>query len=610
MRFNQARFFCAFAAASVTTGMPSASAAIDAQPLAPDGAGTSCAIGSDGTHVAVLITKGSRFSVVLDGVEGPRIESVLQNPTGYPIQVASYWTGNIPQIVFSDDGSHCAYFAKAGDEYVVMLDNKELTRGPIVPTGVGASVPLMFSAGGKHLFYTDTVNGRFRIVVDGKPGPDNSYATALATSPDGAHYAYTGFVGGLGNGTPNWAVVDGRQVNYFGDSLQYTAKNILVSRMAVDNASVLLFNGKPSLKASRLEPMWISPDGNQIAVVIWPNQNTPSFLTVNGKVVEGTQGLTINSVFFSPDGKRYAALCSTRTGSRFMIIDGKKGDEYQGIVQNLGYGTLMTHWAFVAGGDGSALAKAQPQVPGFTADSSKFVYVASQGSQLFMVTEDQESNGFQSSGGLQPVLGAAGNRVGAYGIAQDGTQHVMIDGKDLGLAKFAAQGAPRISALTFSPGGTRYAFIGGNTLYVDGVAQPGIVNGANYIFSPDDQHVAYVASVNNTQCFLVDGKIVDKTVGQIRYAFFNPDSQHLYWFKLANYFSQGTKDSVMLYADGAQVIHLTDNGVDGTYSYHFQFGTDAATFIGRTDGNLRRFHFTPPSNVSGMLASATVPASK
>lgn len=472
-------------------------------------------------------------------------------------------------------------------------------------------VPLMFSAGGKHLFYTDGANGKYRIVVDGKIGPDNSYATPLFTSPDGEHYAYTGFVGGLGNGTPNWGFVDGRQVNYFGSDLQYTGRNVLMSTINVDNASVLLFNGKPALKAYRFTPMWASPDGLQIAMVLTPTATAQSVLTLNGKVVDGTQGLEVDNVYFSSNGKRYAALCTTKSHSRFMIIDGKKGDEYQSISPSIGWGALQSHWAFVAGGDATPLAKAQPQVPGFTPDSSKFVYVASQGSLQFLVVEDEESNGFQNASSLQPVLSATGNRVGAYGIAQNGTQHILINEKDLPLPALSAPGTPRISGLSFSPGGTRYAYLAGGTLYVDGVAEPGLVYAADYLFSPDDQHVVYMASIGGGTCLMVDGKIVDKSPGQMRYAFFSPDSQHLCWVRMANYQSQGTKDSHMLYVDGQPVVHLTDNGVDGSFSYHFQFSSDdVLTFVGRTDGNLRRFTLTPSSNVGGMLASAVTPPGK
>jgi hypothetical protein len=496
-----------------------------------------------------------------------------------------------------------------GDQYVVMLDNKELTRGSFAVGGAGLSLPLTFSADGKHLFFMDASNGKYRIVVDGKMGPDSNYPMPLVISPDGSHYVYTGFVGGLGNGTPNWSFVDGRQVNYFGGDLQYTARNVLLSTMNVDNSTnVLCFNGKPELKAYRLTPMWISPDGLQIAMVLTTTATAPSVLTVNGKAVDGTQGLEIDNVYFSPNGKRYAALCTTKTHSRFMIIDGKKGEEYQNIFPTVNNGLLRQHWAFVAGGDPDALAKAQPQVPGFTPDSSKFVYVASQGSQQFMDVEDQESNGYQDSYAVQPVLSATGNRIAFYGVSADRKQHVIVDDKEVALPGGGlSNNTYQVNNLSFSPGGTRYAFVAGGTLYIDGTAQPGYLGGGTYLFSPDDQHFAYVASIANAQCLLVDGKIVDKTPGQMRYAFFTPDSQHFFFVKMANYQSQGTKDPQMLFADGQPVVHLTDNGVDGSFIYHFHYTGDALTFIGRTDGNLRRFTFTPTSNLSGMLASATVP---
>jgi hypothetical protein len=581
--------------------------------LGTDGVASGCAIGVDGKHVAALITKGSRFAVVIDGVEGPRIDALLQSVQGGIAGVASYWTGNIPEIVFSDDGAHCAYLAKMGDQIVVMLDNKEVTRTSPSSPGAGINTGLTFSAKAKHLFFMDASDGKYRIFVDGKPGPDSSSPQPLIISPDGAHYVYTGFVGPLGNGIPNWSFVDGQQVNYFGGELQYTAKNVLLSTVHVDNATnELLFDGKPGVKAFGLSPRWLSADGSQIAMVLQTTSDAPTVLTVNGKEVDGTQGLEVDNVYFSPNGKRYAALCSTKTHSRFMIIDGKKGEEYQNIFPTVNIGVLRQHWAFVSGGDPDALAAAQPQVPGFTPDSSKFVYVASQGSQQFMDVEDQESNGYQASLALQPVLSAAGNRIALYGIAADGKQHVIVDDRDLALPGGGTSiNTNRVTDLSFSPGGTRYAYVAGGTLYVDGSAQPGYVSGGPYLFSADDQHFAYLASIANAQCLLVDGKIVNKTPGLVRYAFFSPDSQHFFFVKMGNLQPQVTKDPQMLYADGQPVVHLTDNGVGSSALYHFNFSPGGVlTFVGRTDGNLRRFTFTPSSDLSSMLASASVPTGK
>ncbi len=45
-------------------------------------------------RVAVL---GSRFVALLDGVEGPKIEALLNNVMENPVQVSSYWTGKVPE---------------------------------------------------------------------------------------------------------------------------------------------------------------------------------------------------------------------------------------------------------------------------------------------------------------------------------------------------------------------------------------------------------------------------------------------------------------------------------------------------------------------------------
>jgi hypothetical protein len=50
------------------------------------------------------------------------------------------------------------------------------------------------------------------------------------------------------------------------------------------------------------------------------------FLGAAGKKIEGSDCQRIEWVKFSPDGKRYAALCSAAPMVHYVIIDGKKGD--------------------------------------------------------------------------------------------------------------------------------------------------------------------------------------------------------------------------------------------------------------------------------------------
>jgi hypothetical protein len=597
---------------SGSAGLALADATVDQQPLGPDGQLFGGARSPQGNHIAIFAAKGSHYQILMDGVAGPKIDNLIFNIAGDQYRAGSMW-GNMPiPVIFSKDGAHWAYMAKQSDEYVIMLDGKELARGPINTHNLGNSLNLTFSANGQHLFWSDDdAQNNYVIVVDGKPGPAMRTLPQLVLSPDGSHYAYVNY---NRDGTGAWAFVDGRQVNFFGDIVQYTARNMLVSTMRTpDGNNILLLNGKPEIKANSFRQITISADGKQIAMIITPQPNSPSFLTVNGKQVAGTEGLPVEKVYFSPDGSHYAALCDTKTGARFMIIDGKKGDEYPSIAQQVANDS-STHWQYVTWtGNNSDFGNLNLPVPGFTADSSKFVYVANSNGRQFLVINDDESNPFGNT--LMPVLSPVGNRVGAVGVTPDNAQHILMDGKDT--TSGASLGGQRISQLTFSPQGTHYAFLQQGTVYLDGVAQPGYMQG-NYVFSPDDKHIAYIINGNGQQGVVVDGKLICTKPGMVNHIFFSPDSQHVYWVSTENIayvLGIQTKDSNMLYVDGKPATHYSDNATtldpvtDSTMNFHPEFSADdTMTFVARTDGNLRRFTVKSDTDLPTLLAAA--PAAK
>jgi hypothetical protein len=412
-------------------------------------------------------------------------------------------------------------------------------------------------------------------------------------------------------------VVDGRQVNYIGEIEKYSGRNVLISRASADGAQVLVFNGKPSIKAQGLQPMWVSPDGAQIALVITPRNGVPSFFTVNGKAVPGAQGLNVSNVFFSPDGKRWAALCNDKTGSSCMIIDGKKGESYQAIPNSSNSADNYQRWIWLHGESPASSSDVGITAPAFTADSSKFVYVATQGGRQFMVVEDEESNGYSGQLSLTPILSRVGHRIGLIAVATNGRQHVIIDGQEKEYGPPGSFGGipGRCVYLTFTDDATRYAMVAGPHLVVDGVPLGGTNPGMQYVFSPDDKHVAYTAVDGGANRLFLDGKIIDKSpsVGQIRRMFFSADSQHLFTTKLFNMQSLGTKDSTQLSVDLKPATHYSDSAESGGHPPNFEFSSDGVlSFAARTDDNVRLFHVTPPSdtNVDTLLASATNPTDK
>ena len=571
--------------------------------LGPDGDSVGCSISLHGQHVAVLAVAGSHFQIHLDGTPGPKIDGLLTTPSASSLfRAPDYWGGQVP-VIFSDDGAHCAYMAKVSEEYVVMLDGKELVRAPL-KQNMTYSLPLTFSSGGKHLFYGDQdEKGQYVVIVDGKPGPAMKNLPNVVFSPNGAHYAYVGEYSRNGQGV--WSVADGRQVNFFGDQLQYTARNILLSKLGLGGTNVFLLNGKPEIKAARFDPMWISTDGAQIAMVITPYQGAQTFLTVNGKTVPGTEGLQIVKVYFSPNGKRYAALCVLKSGSKFMIVDGKKQSEYQEIPPDIPPGSNLNHWRWVTGNFNLAAADAQPPVPGFTADSSSFVYVAKGGARQFLVVDDNESRGFDGQISLEPVLSTIGNRVGVIALAPDKNQHTIVDGKDTSYGPLYVPNPQRLAQLTFSPAGAHCAFVQGQSLVVDNVPQPGAIYGDNYTFSPDDAHFAYYATVNNNPCIVVDGKVISDKPSMVNYLFFSTNGKHVCWTSTQNLQGQGTKDTRLLYVDGKPTTHF-EFPINGS-SVIYEFADDALTFVALTDGKIRRFHVKPETTLAAALATAPTP---
>jgi hypothetical protein len=389
-------------------------------------------------------------------------------------------------------------------------------------------------------------------------------------------------------------------VSYFGDISQYTGRNVLLSLLPLPKESAvgLMLNGKPEIKAQRLDPMWISPDGAQIALVITPNARTPSVLSVNGKVIPDTNGLMIRKVYFSPDGKRWAALCQTKLGRSFMIVDGKKKGEYASIPSDIVCAPYQNRWKYISSSLPGQIHE-EPVVPGFTADSSKFVYVANAASQQFLVVDDSESNGFDGTLTLQPVLSPTANRFGLIAVARGGIQHVIVDGKDTAYDAFAP--APnRITTLGFSPKSTHYAFAKGNVVYLDGVAQPGAGAG-EYVFSPDETHIAYAGILSDVQWVIVDGKEFLQRPVQVGHIFFSPDSQHIYW--TSNRGLPGTRDSTLLFVDGKPGPHFTApiNGRPMAFAFE---PNGELVFVALVDGNPRRIHVTSDTSLPAVLAAA------
>src|SRR5580698_3230736 len=64
------------------TGVVWADATVDQQPLGPDGQLFGGSVSPKGQHIAVFAGKGSHYEIIMDGVEGPKIDNLIFNIAG------------------------------------------------------------------------------------------------------------------------------------------------------------------------------------------------------------------------------------------------------------------------------------------------------------------------------------------------------------------------------------------------------------------------------------------------------------------------------------------------------------------------------------------------
>ena len=290
-------------------------------------------------HLATVAHKGSRIAVTVDGVTGPKFDEIVAPSISY-IDPRPYQNVNINLIprnlpvTFSRDGKRFAYVARQGQEWVVMADGKEMLR---IPAATGQDIRLEFSGDdGKHLFFAKSGFAGYELWVDGQKMPgyygSGGGGTEGTIDPlitrDGAHFAYVASMG-THPGDKRTVIVDGKDAGYLGDNLAYTADGTHLFAIVRQGAVVwLAVDGKPKIKTDGIAQIIMAPSGNGFAAVLQRLQPPGQFLIFNGKKVEGSDCQSIDKVVISPDGKHFAAICSASAQVKFVLIDGKKGQEY------------------------------------------------------------------------------------------------------------------------------------------------------------------------------------------------------------------------------------------------------------------------------------------
>lgn len=542
---------------------PAHAANVEQELAGPTGEKVKYVVSPQGSRLAAVGPKGSRMAVSVDGVVGPQFDQIVETVFGY-IDPRPYVGIDHPRgtpVTFSRDGKRYAYVGRLSQEWVVMVDNKESFRIPAAGA-VGAVAGIAGGAGntdlrmeftgpdGKHLLVAKSGFEGYELWSDGKKWP-GTYASGGGgsegtvdpiISPDGEHVAYVAQV----SRDKRALIIDGKDAGYFGTRLHYTADSKhLVCVNESPKGHTVLVDGKPFLAARSVIDVFVPPAGNRLIVAVVNmsrdgNSAQGSVLVVDGKPVEATLSseLMIKKVVFSPDGKRYAAICG-KTGNEFVVVDGKKGREYS-IIYNQAMGDLMTSLTF-------------------SPDSKRVGYTAgTPGSGEFVVIDEEESEAVSAPWFR---FSANGKRVAFGGRTNSGQKTLLVvDGKMVPLPA-----GWFIDSFTFSPDGSHYAFNGQKGgekgVFLDG-KNTGVAG--DFAFSPDGKHLA-VAGVGGPEAkggLFVDGQLVFETYDKpLRYRGFTPDGQHLFWE--AREPAAGAKAApgvyeYVTYVDGAVAMRVVD----------------------------------------------------
>jgi WD40-like Beta Propeller Repeat len=235
-------------------------------------------------------------------------------------------------------------------------------------------------------------------------------------------------------------------------------------------------------------------------------------------VVDGTAGAEYDQVVgpvFSADGKHVACVC-TRSGKKLVVLDGKEQKAYPYI-------------AFINSRRPGAEGATDPKALYFSPNGVRLVYFAGTLDRWRLVEGASESEEWQSVG--SPAFSPDSQNL-AFRAGRNERPFLVVNG-----AARAMEGKTTEVGLRYSPDGKRLAHIlvavtGRMCVVVDGLAGAqwdhiaSEVDGNNLWFSPDSEHLAYIAERALKWCLVRDG-VEGKPYYAIAAVRFSPNSKHL-----------------------------------------------------------------------------------
>ena len=454
----------------------------------------------------ILMPVSSSLEETEPGAEGS-IFSSLKIMDYHPIEKISPDSTRIAYAMGNDAGYW--YYVIAGPE------------GEIIETAYEGVRDFVFSPDGNHHGYKAYKDGKMVAVIDGSEGQEyDEVWSSIFFSHDGERYAYS-----AKKGDQMFMVVDGSEYGPYkslsdpiissgGQHVLYTMVEEGHDYVVVDGAAQELMGYNPV----------VSPDGNRWAysfATIYGGIR--SYIVLDGDVIDlgKDESNRVAQMVFSPMGSRFAydvVPGGNAYGDHVVVVDGVPGERYH----DPGVGTIV-----------------------FSPDESTVAYWAkAEDGGFTMVVNGEEGEIYNKIG--DPVISPYASHV-AYTVEESDGMFVVLDG-------IAGDKYESIWGLTFSLDG-RLAYAASDTRD-EGYVHLVVVDGqedqtyrhnwhfqgirSNLVFSPDGEHIAYLANDAGTEEFVV--------VDSIRYA--NPwgatltmEPQNLVWDSAEEFHYIGQNDS-------------------------------------------------------------------
>lgn len=487
--------------------------------------------------------------IPIEGTQAKNIKEIAVIPEG----------GLFIDAKISPDLKKFAYAYKKDNKYFIGASGAEEQSYKWV-------YDLTISPDGQRIGYIAQRNARYFTVINGVEGPE---------------YDDIGYISATDNAEPYY-YIKGLNFSLNGQRTAYFNKNDHNIHLVLDGQE-----GSACDCSYALDPVF-SPDSKKVAFVA--RKNNKYKVVVDKAESElydrvGKDGRTLDLysdeiIFFSPDSQKYAFIAK-KDGKEFVVINGVTGKAYSGIKDlrispdNRIFYIAETEEKQVVVDEieGKMYSAVSAATLRFSADGKRSGYIASAGSQNFLVIDGQE---IVIEEGVNPqdfIFSPDGQSFSYIAKQADDTFYNVTGG-----VKGTARNYNSAADLAYSPDGKKLAY---KAFYTDKGASvfTGEEEGKLYerlseaspiVFSSDSQKIAYVAQ-KGEELFVVLNSSEEKSYQEIRNITFSADSKNIFYlakkdnkvFLVINGKEKEPYDEIMapaFSADGKKVVYGARDG--------------------------------------------------